>query len=111
MLFGSPEGLLVVDPRLLTAARNDAPIVAAALHNLWPAARVNEPVIAFVFGLFHGFGFASVLKEFGLPLTALGWSLLSFNVGGEIGQLSIVGAAAASHPAGLHEPQVSFRCR
>ncbi|HEX6086207.1 MAG TPA: diguanylate cyclase, partial [Thermoanaerobaculia bacterium] len=32
LLFGSPEGLLVVDPKLLTAARNDAPIVAAALQ-------------------------------------------------------------------------------
>jgi hypothetical protein len=46
--------------------------------------------VAAAFGLVHGFGFASVLKEFGLPITALGWSLFSFNVGVEIGQLSIV---------------------
>jgi hydrogenase/urease accessory protein HupE len=46
--------------------------------------------VAAVFGLVHGFGFASVLKEFGLPLTALGWSLFSFNAGVEIGQLAIV---------------------
>jgi HupE / UreJ protein len=46
--------------------------------------------VAGVFGLVHGFGFASVLKEFGLPLTALGWSLFSFNAGVEIGQLVIV---------------------
>lgn len=38
----------------------------------------------------HGFGFASVLREFGLPREALGWSLLSFNLGVEIGQLVIV---------------------
>jgi hypothetical protein len=50
--------------------------------------------IAGVFGLVHGFGFASVLKEFGLPLTALGWSLFSFNVGVELGQLAIVLAVA-----------------
>jgi hypothetical protein len=50
--------------------------------------------IAGAFGLVHGFGFASVLKEFGLPLTALGWSLFSFNVGVEIGQLAIVLAIA-----------------
>jgi hypothetical protein len=50
--------------------------------------------IAGAFGLVHGFGFASVLKEFGLPLTALGWSLFSFNVGVEIGQLAIVFAVA-----------------
>jgi hydrogenase/urease accessory protein HupE len=42
------------------------------------------------FGLIHGFGFASVLREFGLPQAALGWSLLAFNVGVEIGQLAIV---------------------
>ena len=46
--------------------------------------------IALVFGLVHGFGFASVLREFGLPGEALGWSLFSFNVGVEIGQLAIV---------------------
>jgi hydrogenase/urease accessory protein HupE len=46
--------------------------------------------IALVFGLVHGFGFANVLREFGLPREALGWSLFSFNVGVEIGQLAIV---------------------
>jgi hydrogenase/urease accessory protein HupE len=46
--------------------------------------------IALVFGLVHGFGFANVLREFGLPAEALGWSLFSFNVGVEIGQLGIV---------------------
>ncbi len=46
--------------------------------------------VAGAFGLVHGFGFASVLKEFGLPITALGWSLFSFNVGVELGQLAIV---------------------
>ena len=52
--------------------------------------------VAGVFGLIHGFGFASVLKEFGLPLTALGWSLFSFNFGVEIGQLAIVFVVAAA---------------
>jgi hydrogenase/urease accessory protein HupE len=46
--------------------------------------------VAAAFGLVHGFGFASVLREFGLPPTALGWSLFSFNLGVEIGQLGIV---------------------
>lgn len=46
--------------------------------------------VAAVFGLVHGFGFASVLREFGLPGSALGWSLFSFNLGVEIGQLAIV---------------------
>jgi hypothetical protein len=46
--------------------------------------------VALVFGLVHGFGFANVLREFGLPSEALGWSLFSFNVGVEVGQLAIV---------------------
>jgi hypothetical protein len=55
-----------------------------------------RPWVAGAFGLIHGFGFASVLKEFGLPLTALGWSLFSFNLGVEIGQLAIVFVAATA---------------
>jgi hypothetical protein len=50
--------------------------------------------VALVFGLVHGFGFAFVLREFGLPAGALGWSLFSFNLGVEIGQLAIVLVAA-----------------
>jgi hydrogenase/urease accessory protein HupE len=48
------------------------------------------------FGLIHGFGFAYVLKEFGLPQAALAWSLFAFNVGVEIGQLLIVAVVAGS---------------
>lgn len=47
------------------------------------------------FGLVHGFGFASVLKELGLPSSALTWSLLAFNIGVEIGQVLIVVMALA----------------
>jgi hypothetical protein len=50
--------------------------------------------LAIGFGLIHGFGFASVLKEFGLPQAALGWSLFAFNLGVEIGQLFIVTVVA-----------------
>lgn len=59
------------------------------------AHRDIRPWVAAVFGLVHGFGFATVLKEFGLPGSALGWSLFSFNLGVEIGQLAIVIAVAA----------------
>lgn len=52
--------------------------------------------LAAVFGLIHGFGFAYVLKEFGLPQAALGWSLFAFNLGVEIGQLIIVFVVAAA---------------
>jgi len=50
----------------------------------------RRALLAFAFGLVHGFGFASVLAEFGLPREALGWSLAGFNVGVEIGQAVIV---------------------
>jgi hydrogenase/urease accessory protein HupE len=49
-----------------------------------------RPWAALAFGLVHGFGFANVLRAFGLPTEALGWSLFSFNVGVEIGQLAVV---------------------
>jgi hydrogenase/urease accessory protein HupE len=52
--------------------------------------------VALAFGLVHGFGFANVLREFGLPSEALKWSLFSFNVGVEIGQLAIVLVVASA---------------
>lgn len=45
---------------------------------------------AFIFGLIHGFGFAGVLGESGLPAEALGWSLFSFNLGIETGQALVM---------------------
>lgn len=50
----------------------------------------RRALIAFGFGFIHGFGFASVLREFGLPAGILGTALLAFNVGVELGQLAIV---------------------
>lgn len=47
-------------------------------------------IVAFVFGLLHGFGFASGLSTTGMPSAELPWALLFFNVGVEIGQLSFV---------------------
>lgn len=67
-------------------------ITIAALHNLWPSPKVNEAAIAFVFGLFHGFGFASVLGSLGLGTDHLVLSLLGFNLGVEIGQVAIIAA-------------------
>lgn len=52
--------------------------------------------IAFAFGFIHGFGFASVLREMDLPARALGWSLFSFNLGVEIGQLLVVVIVASA---------------
>jgi len=67
-------------------------IVAVGIENLIAAKRGRDwrAPLAFGFGFLHGFGFASVLAEFGLPRAALGWSLFSFNLGVEIGQACIV---------------------
>jgi hypothetical protein len=48
--------------------------------------------IVFAFGLFHGFGFASVLGDLGIGGEFLGYTLLAFNVGVELGQVAIVAA-------------------
>jgi hypothetical protein len=67
-------------------------VVLAALNNLKPVVQSRRWLIAFVFGLIHGFGFASVLADLGLPQNALVLSLVGFNVGVEAGQLAIVAA-------------------
>jgi hypothetical protein len=53
----------------------------------------NRPLLSLAFGLIHGFGFASVLQEIGLPEDQLWSALLGFNIGVELGQLMIVAAA------------------
>ncbi len=67
-----------------------ASIVVAALNNLYPIADRGRWVVAFSFGLVHGFGFANVLADLGLPSTARVLALLGFNLGVELGQLAIV---------------------
>ena len=54
-----------------------------------------RPWLAAAFGLIHGFGFAAVLREVGLPPGVLGWSLAAFNIGVELGQLVVVAVAVA----------------
>jgi hypothetical protein len=69
-----------------------ASVVLAALNNLRGTVDKRRWVMAFVFGLVHGFGFASVLADLGLPQGALALALVGFNVGVELGQLAIVAA-------------------
>jgi hypothetical protein len=65
-------------------------IALAAYNNINPIFKHREWVIAFAFGLFHGFGFASVLGDKGLGGDFMVLSLLGFNVGVEIGQVLII---------------------
>lgn len=118
LLGGSLRRLLAVVTAFTIA--HSITLSLAVLGGLDPPARLIEPAIAlsivyvgidnlmvgktgwdarawiaFFFGLVHGFGFAGVLREFGLPREALGWSLFSFNLGVEVGQVCIVVVVAS----------------
>lgn len=83
-------GVVALPTRLVESAIA-ASVVLAALNNVWPVLRGRLWMVAFGFGLIHGFGFASVLADLGLPSGALVLALIGFNVGVELGQLAIVG--------------------
>jgi hypothetical protein len=82
-------GVLSVPSRVVESAIALS-VVLAALNNIWPLFQRRRAVAAFAFGLIHGFGFASVLLDLGLPAASLLLSLVGFNVGVELGQLAIV---------------------
>jgi HupE / UreJ protein len=67
-------------------------IAVAAWANLVPKLKIREAALAFAFGLFHGFGFATVLGDLGLGREHMVLSLLGFNIGVELGQLAIISA-------------------
>lgn len=65
----------------------------AHTHAGRPSLTYRKPwIVAFVFGLLHGLGFASALSEVGLPANAIPVALLFFNVGVEMGQLMFIGS-------------------
>ncbi|MBI1842703.1 MAG: HupE/UreJ family protein [Verrucomicrobia bacterium] len=67
-----------------------ASVVLAAINNLRPFFLEKGWMVAFVFGLIHGFGFAGALQEMDLAGGSLAWPLLGFNLGVECGQAVIV---------------------
>jgi hydrogenase/urease accessory protein HupE len=119
LLLGGSIGQLLMVVSAFTVAHS-VTLSLAALNILSPPTRIIEPTIAlsivcvgadnlmagrgrdvrawmaFGFGFVHGFGFANVLREMDLPSRALGWSLFSFNVGIELGQLLVVVAVATA---------------
>jgi hydrogenase/urease accessory protein HupE len=68
-------------------------IVYVAAENFFVRDMRRRAWITFAFGLIHGFGFASVLRDYGIPREALVPALAAFNVGVEVGQIVIVVAA------------------
>jgi hydrogenase/urease accessory protein HupE len=71
-----------------------ASIVFVAVENMMTD-HLNRwrPLVVFGFGLLHGLGFASVLGEFGLPDGAFIPALIGFNIGVEVGQLTVIAVA------------------
>jgi hypothetical protein len=65
-------------------------VLLAALNNLRPVVTRRLAAVAFCFGLVHGFGFAEVLAPLALPARELALALFGFNLGVEIGQLTII---------------------
>lgn len=118
LLGGSMRRLAVVVTAFTVA--HSVTLSLAVLNIVSPPARLIEPAIALsivyvgadnllvrggrdvrawialTFGFIHGFGFANVLREMDLPARALGWSLFSFNLGVEIGQLLVVVSVASA---------------
>ena len=67
-----------------------ASVMVAAANNLWPIVRDRTWLVAFGFGLIHGFGFASAMAELGVQQGAVLLPVVAFNLGVEAGQLVIV---------------------
>ena len=81
---------LVVIPQRLTESLIALSIVYVAAENLLRSKAVERYRITFLFGLIHGFGFSTILRDMQLPRGGLALSLFSFNAGVELGQLAFV---------------------
>jgi hydrogenase/urease accessory protein HupE len=132
LLLGGSIRWLAVLVTAFTAAQA-LTLSLSAFHVLTPPSRLIEPAIslsivyvgidnlmvrggrdvrawiASTFGFFHGFGFAPVLRAMDLPRRALGWSIFSFNVGIEAGQLLVMIAVAAALSAIRTRSEVADR--
>jgi hydrogenase/urease accessory protein HupE len=118
LMGGTMRQLLLVVTAFTVA--HSITLSLAALNIFTPPARIIEPAIAlsivyvgadnlmvgsgrdvrgwiaFAFGFIHGFGFATVLREMELPRQAMGWTLFSFNLGVEVGQVIVVSIVASA---------------
>lgn len=97
-LAGATLGFLSAPPRLIEAliALSIVFVAGEVVHRKRGVTTlaIRKPwLIAFAFGLLHGFGFAGALQEVGLPADAVPAALLFFNAGVEIGQLVFIAAA------------------
>jgi hypothetical protein len=92
---------LVVLPSRIVEVLIAATIVYVAVENFFVRDIRRRWWLTFAFGLIHGFGFASVLREYGIPDHALIPALAGFNVGVEVGQILVVAIAVLAWRAGF----------
>ncbi|HIO96698.1 MAG TPA: HupE/UreJ family protein, partial [Leucothrix sp.] len=85
-------GVVTVSPAIVEPLIA-ASIIYVAVENIY-ADKLSRwrPLIIFLFGLLHGLGFASVLKEIGLASDNFVTGLIAFNIGVELGQLAVIAA-------------------
>ncbi len=88
---------LIVAPSAIVEPIISLSIMFVAIENLLVSElKAWRILIVFLFGLIHGMGFASSLNEIGLPRNAFLTSILSFNVGVELGQITVIIAVFAT---------------
>jgi hydrogenase/urease accessory protein HupE len=111
-LASSALGLLTLRPPPVeaTIALSIMLVAGEALRQRLTLARQWPALVAFLFGLIHGLGFAGALKEIGLPDNYLWVALLTFNVGVEFGQLMTVAVAWLAYRA-VRQMPVMHRAR
>jgi len=86
-------GLVRIDPDIVEPLIA-ASIVFVAVENVFVRSLHRwRPVLVFGFGLLHGLGFAAVLRQFGLPDQQFVPALIGFNVGVELGQITVIAGA------------------
>jgi hydrogenase/urease accessory protein HupE len=105
----SALGLLTLrsPPVEATIALSIMLVAGEALHKEQTLSRRWPAVVAFLFGLVHGLGFAGALADIGLPQNHLFVALLTFNVGVELGQLLVVGIAYVLYRAFAARPKLA----
>lgn len=89
-------GLVSVSPRIVEPLIALSIVYVAAENLVTSELKPWRVAIVFAFGLLHGMGFAGVLKELGLPRSQFLTALVTFNVGVEAGQLTVIAAAFAT---------------
>lgn len=89
-LMLSMKGIIVVPPSIVEPVIAISIAFIAIENMVMTELKPWRVLVVFAFGLVHGMGFASALNELGLPRNAFYTSLLSFNVGVELGQITVI---------------------